>query len=73
MDFKFSAVLGADRATRWQYVRQKAEECRQLAETALSETTRDNFLDLARSYDALAADLEAKQRRRARRKVSPSP
>jgi hypothetical protein len=71
MDFEFPDVLGADPATRLQYVRQKAAECRQLAETALSETTRDNFLDLARSYDALAADLETKQRRRPRRKVSP--
>src|ERR1700760_1148447 len=45
------AVGVCDEAHRW---RLKSEECRTIAESCLSESARDTFLRLARSYAILA-------------------
>jgi hypothetical protein len=62
----------ADDADRVKLCQAKAEECRRMAESALSEATRESFLDRARSYDALAKEIEA-QKANSRPSLSPSP
>ena len=45
----------AEQARRW---RQKAEECRTVAEQMQNPMAKESFLHMARSYDALAERLE---------------
>ena len=45
-----------ERAKRF---RDQAEECRQLAELAVSDSVRRTYASVARSYDLMADDLDA--------------
>lgn len=51
----------AEQARRW---RQKAEECRLVAEQVKNPMARDTFLHLAHSYETLAGRLEGEDPRR---------
>ena len=57
-----SAPMNAKRTTmpergdHAEYCRNRAQECRQLAEVATSSTVRQSYLRLARSYDAFAIE-----------------
>jgi hypothetical protein len=45
-----------ERAKRF---RDNAEECRQLADRAHSDSARQTYLNVAKSYDLMAEDLES--------------
>jgi hypothetical protein len=51
-------VPTGDEAHRW---RLKSEECQTIAESCLSESARDTFLRLARSYASLAQRAEHRE------------
>ncbi len=57
-----SAPVNAQRTTmpeprdHAEYCRNRAQECRQLAEVATSQSVRQSYLRLARSYDAFAIE-----------------
>jgi hypothetical protein len=56
-----SLLQNPDSPSRAENCREKAEQCRQLAGTALTASTRDSFLQLARSYEHLAKELQPKR------------
>jgi len=45
-----------ERRDHAKYCRDRAEECRQLADVATSQIVRESYLRLARSYDAMAIE-----------------
>jgi hypothetical protein len=47
----------SDYAIRARKYRDRAEECRQLADYASSEGARDNYLSMASNYDRMAEDV----------------
>ena len=48
-----------DHAARAKRLRDRAEECRVLADIVKSQAAKDEYLELAKAYDALATHEES--------------
>jgi hypothetical protein len=53
-----------DYAERAKHFRHQADECRQLADRAHSDSARQTYLNVAKSYDLMADDLQSLAARR---------